>query len=86
MTENGRTRSITKLQASVTQLTNKAASGDPRAIHELLYWSKILEDSVQAALPAPVPHERDSVGHDKHSRTDPEVRVLNFEDETNRPA
>jgi hypothetical protein len=60
VTENGRTRLITKLQASVTQLTNKAASGDPRAIRELLYWSKVLEDSAQAELPAPVLHERDN--------------------------
>jgi hypothetical protein len=60
VTENGRTRHITKLQASVTQLANKAASGDARAIHELLFWNKLFEDSVQAALPSAVPHERDN--------------------------
>jgi Family of unknown function (DUF5681) len=59
VTTNGRTRSITKLEASVTQLANKAAAGDHRAIRELLFWIKTLEDSVQAALPAAVPHERD---------------------------
>jgi hypothetical protein len=59
VTENGRTRHITKLQACVTQLANKAASGDARAISELLHWSKVVEDSLQAALPAVVPHERD---------------------------
>jgi hypothetical protein len=36
ITENGQRRTITKLEAVFKQLVNKAALGDPRAIHELL--------------------------------------------------
>lgn len=34
--ENGERRTITKLQAALKQLTNKAAAGDPRAIREII--------------------------------------------------
>jgi len=60
VTENGRTRYITKLEASVTQLNNQAASGELRAIRELFYWNISLANSEQAALPLPVPHESDN--------------------------
>ena len=33
--ENGRRKTITKLEAAVKQLVNKAASGDLRALHQL---------------------------------------------------
>jgi hypothetical protein len=36
--EKGRLRKITKLEAIVTQLVNKAATGDQRAIELLLTW------------------------------------------------
>jgi len=52
-------RSISKLEATVTQLTNKAASGDLRAIRELLHLYRLLEESRQVALPLPLEHERD---------------------------
>lgn len=34
--ENGRRKTVTKLQAALTQLVNKAASGDLRALRQLL--------------------------------------------------
>jgi|SRR5580658_2525257 hypothetical protein len=36
VTVNGRVRHLTKLEASATQLSNKAASGDLKAIREFL--------------------------------------------------
>src|SRR5579862_3232431 len=38
VTIDGVTRQISKLEAGVMQLFNKAASGDPRAIREALTW------------------------------------------------
>ena len=40
VTENGRARSITKFEATMLQLCNKAVSGDLRAIAELHGWIK----------------------------------------------
>jgi hypothetical protein len=42
VTEGGRTRTMTKAEAVVHQLTNKAASGDPRARREYFQVHKIL--------------------------------------------
>lgn len=41
--ENGRDRRISKLDAVVTQLVNKAASGDLRAINMILHLNRELE-------------------------------------------
>jgi hypothetical protein len=57
--ENGRTRSITKFEASMIQLANKAASGDLKATRELLHWSKLFAELEQIGLPLHVPHEKD---------------------------
>jgi hypothetical protein len=60
VTENGGSRYITKFEATMLQLTNKAASGDLKAIRELLCWIKSLGDSEQTAIPSPVLHESDN--------------------------
>ena len=49
VTENGRRKTITKLDAAVKQLANKAATGDARAIHLLLGLSQAVEDRAQAS-------------------------------------
>ena len=41
--ENGKERKISKLEAAVTQLVNKAASGDLRAIETVLRLNRELE-------------------------------------------
>ena len=41
--ENGRDRKISKLDAAVTQLVNKAASGDLRAIESVLRLNREME-------------------------------------------
>ncbi len=48
VTGDGRSRYITKLEATVTQLSNQAASGEPRAIREYLFWNHLCEEPVQA--------------------------------------
>jgi Family of unknown function (DUF5681) len=57
VTTNGRSRYVTKFEASMLQLTNKAASGDLKAIRELLCWIRSLEDSEQTAHALPVTPE-----------------------------
>ena len=59
VTENGRSREITKFEAILVQLVNKALRGDVSAIHELRYWIQLLEDSVQAGPLSSVKHEND---------------------------
>ena len=59
VTENGRTRYITKFEATILQLVNKAVAGDLNAARVLLSWSTWLANSEQTAVPLPVPHERD---------------------------
>ena len=52
-------RSISKLEATVMQLTNQAASGDLRAIRELLHLQRLCEESERATVPSPLLQERD---------------------------
>jgi hypothetical protein len=44
VTVNGRVKYMTKLEACIHQLSNKAASGDMRAIRELFYWCRLIEE------------------------------------------
>lgn len=50
--ENGKDRKISKLDAAVTQLVNKAASGDLRAIESVLRLNREIETR---ALPTEAP-------------------------------
>lgn len=50
--ENGKERRISKLEAAVTQLVNKAASGDLRAIESVLRLNREMESR---ALPNEAP-------------------------------
>ena len=59
VTENGRTRTVTKLEASVTQLNNQAASGEIRAIRAVLYWKTALAASDDGGVAPASQHERD---------------------------
>jgi len=61
VTENGRVRYITKNEATMLQLMNKAAAGDLNAARLLLSWVVWLTNSAQAAAPSAVLHERDKL-------------------------
>ena len=52
--QNGKTRKITKLEAAVTQLTNKAASGDLKAINMVLALAQGLEARAEQHQPPDV--------------------------------
>jgi Family of unknown function (DUF5681) len=59
VTENGRSREMSKAEAIFIQMVNKALRGDLSATHELRFWSQWLEDSAKAAAPSPVLHDDD---------------------------
>jgi hypothetical protein len=56
--ENGRRRRITKKQAALTQLVNKSASGDLKALHLYTHLTVMCESSDQPSKLS-VPDERD---------------------------
>ena len=59
---NGGSHLISKLEATVTQLINKAASGDLRAIREVLsLHHKLCAGNEPVAVPEPVVHDRDKI-------------------------
>jgi Family of unknown function (DUF5681) len=59
VTEAGRTRTMTKADAVVYQLTNKAASGDPRARREYFQVHKMLQPPEPSEEIAPDLSDRD---------------------------
>ena len=60
VTENGRSREMSKAEAIFVQMVNKALRGDLNAIHELRFWTQFLEDSAKAAEPSPVLRDDDN--------------------------
>ena len=55
----GRVRSVTKLEAAVIQLNNKAAQGDLRAQRELFFLVHRAEDAINSEAAPLSPHEMD---------------------------
>jgi hypothetical protein len=55
VTENGRRRSISKLEAAVKVLVNKAASGDAKFMHQLLALVHLVEGRPEALAAPPIP-------------------------------
>jgi Family of unknown function (DUF5681) len=58
---NGCTKTMTTLEAVVTQESNKALSGDGRAAKDYLNLHRVCEDPEQTALPPAAPDERDKM-------------------------
>jgi Family of unknown function (DUF5681) len=54
-TVDGKTRKISKIQATTMQLATKAASGDHAAISKLLDWVDDIETQAAAAKPSQFP-------------------------------
>jgi hypothetical protein len=61
VTENGRVRYITKGEAAILQLVNKAVAGDLNAARVLLSWLMWLTNSAQTATPSPVAQEQNDL-------------------------
>lgn len=65
VTENGRRRSITKLELAVKQIANKAAGGDQRAcklIIELLHQSEVRDEARASGMPLTADERRANDG------------------------
>jgi predicted ATPase len=58
VTENGRSRTLTKKHAAVLQLTNKSVSGDTKALRDYLHLTQTYEAAQQNGTP--VSDERDT--------------------------
>lgn len=50
---------MSKAEAILSQVVNKALRGDIHATHELRYWIQYLEDFAQKGSPLPIAHEND---------------------------
>lgn len=62
VSENGKRRSVTKLEVAVKQLVNKAAIGDPKAMTQLLPLVQIIEGRAEAdAALTPILAEADDL-------------------------
>jgi Family of unknown function (DUF5681) len=60
VTIGGETRKMSKLEAIAIQMANKAAAGDPKAVHTFLYWlNKTSEDASTIDPVAGRPEEND---------------------------
>jgi hypothetical protein len=59
VTENGKIRYMTKLQATMLQLMNKNVAGDLKAMTELRCWTALLERFDEPSLPPAGEHESD---------------------------
>lgn len=58
--ENGKNKTISKLEAAITQLTNKAASGDLKAFQLLTSLKRSIDEgATNDAVPTSVTHEVD---------------------------
>jgi hypothetical protein len=57
--ENGQRKKITKEEAMVKQLVNKAAGGDARATQQMLGIRRAIEDSTEVLAPTSVTDEAD---------------------------
>jgi hypothetical protein len=58
VTESGRTRKISKLEAALIQLVNKAVAGDLRALRDVMAFRSILT-AMSAEIPRESADERD---------------------------
>jgi len=60
--ENGKGRTVTKLEAILYQLVNKALSGDLKAMKEILQWNQIFESAAQQdAIDSPDKEKNEAV-------------------------
>jgi hypothetical protein len=59
VTINGRIVQMSKLEASVHQLANKAAGGDLRSIRELIYWFRACAEQEQDLKPVSLLDEKE---------------------------
>jgi hypothetical protein len=59
VTENGRSRKMTRIEAVFRQMVNKAHSGDQRAMREIVQLQRVFEAAEPSEETSPVSLERD---------------------------
>jgi Family of unknown function (DUF5681) len=61
VTSNGQTKTLSRIEAMAIQMANKAAAGDPKAVHLFLYWLTKTSDAEAAIHPgSESPDENDA--------------------------
>ncbi len=60
VTENGRTRTMTRLQAVLHRTMNLALSGDHRAMRDIVRLSGLYEEAESSDNASSIPHEREA--------------------------
>jgi hypothetical protein len=58
--ENGKTKTMTRLEAVLLQMTKRALSGDPRTMREFVQFSRLFQEAEKAEPGATEPAERDA--------------------------
>ena len=58
--ENGRTKTMTRLEAVLLQMTNRALSGDPRTMREFVQFSRLFQEAESNEPRTSEPSERDA--------------------------
>jgi hypothetical protein len=58
--ENGRTKTMTRLEAVLLQMTNRALSGDPRTMREFVQFSRLFQEAESNEPGTSAPSERDA--------------------------
>jgi hypothetical protein len=61
VTENGRTKTVTRLEAVLHRMTNEALSGNPRVMREFVQLSRAFEEVEQSDEIPSAPDEREAV-------------------------
>jgi hypothetical protein len=77
VTIGGKTRSISKLQATTMQLATKAAKGDQAAMNKFIEWMDEIETRAAAAKPSQYPLSEADIGviqetYERMKRCEPE--------------
>ena len=86
----GRTVVMTKLEAAMHQLANKAANGDLKAIHAFMHWHQVFQESEQAFAPASSWTEKEIPAMESILRrirepADPEANLVNATNDIDIP-
>ncbi len=81
---NGRPRTVTKLEAIVMQLANKAISGEDRAAKEILNLHSLYEGIEPDGAHDVVPHERDLLVMESIAKRFKQAKARSFEPGTEK--
>lgn len=60
VTENGRTKTVTRIEAVLHRMTNEALSGNPKVMREFIQLSRAFEEVEKTDEAPSVPNERDA--------------------------